>query len=300
MIKLNTNKILVPIDFSATSILALHHACFLAKLTKGEVVLTHIIQKNHEAYNILQTEINMDIDLTDVEANTQNRLEELAKELHKEYGIIVHALISTGNISIEIVKICNNQKCGLIVMGTQGYSAIEMVFIGSNTLKVLGASKVPIMSVRTITNKTGYRNIVIPIDSSLHSRQKVNLAIELCRDFGAHLNILGMTDETDSNFEMKLGVIFKQIKELAEKRNVGVSCQLETNISNRAKATLAYTEKVKGDMIIIMSDQDVEYTGIFLGQYEQQIVNFSTVPVLTVIPNEDSDLTYGTPGVAGW
>jgi nucleotide-binding universal stress UspA family protein len=242
----------------------------------------------------------MDIDLKDVEANTQNRLEELAKELHKEYGIIVHALISTGNISIEIVKICNNQKCGLIVMGTQGYSAIEMVFIGSNTLKVLGASKVPIMSVRTITNKTGYRNIVIPIDSSLHSRQKVNLAIELCRDFGAHLNILGMTDETDSNFEMKLGVIFKQIKELAEKRNVGVSCQLETNISNRAKATLAYTEKVKGDMIIIMSDQDVEYTGIFLGQYEQQIVNFSTVPVLTVIPNEDSDLTYGTPGVAGW
>jgi len=300
MIKLNTNKILVPIDFSATSILALHHACFLAKLTKGEVVLTHIIQKNHEAYNILQTEINMDIDLKDVEANTQNRLEELAKELHKEYGIIVHALISTGNISIEIVKICNNQKCGLIVMGTQGYSAIEMVFIGSNTLKVLGASKVPIMSVRTIANKTGYRNIVIPIDSSLHSRQKVNLAIELCRDFGAHLNILGMTDETDSNFEMKLGVIFKQIKELAEKRNVGVSCQLETNISNRAKATLAYTEKVKGDMIIIMSDQDVEYTGIFLGQYEQQIVNFSTVPVLTVIPNEDSDLTYGTPGVAGW
>ncbi|MFN6038924.1 MAG: universal stress protein, partial [Bacteroidota bacterium] len=49
MTNLNTKKILVPLDFSDTSMNAVRHACFLARLTKGDVLLTHIIPKNHEA-----------------------------------------------------------------------------------------------------------------------------------------------------------------------------------------------------------------------------------------------------------
>ena len=185
-------------------------------------------------------------------------------------------------------------------MGTQGYSALEMIFIGSNTMKVLGASKNPVMSVRTPASENGYRNIVLPIDSSTHSRQKVNLAIELCHDFGARLHVIGMTDDMDSSFEMKLGVIFNQIEKIADVRKVFVSTSIIRNPDNNAKATLKYAEEVNGDLIIIMSDQDVEYTGIFLGPYASQVINFSKVPVLTVMPVQTTDITFATPGTASW
>jgi nucleotide-binding universal stress UspA family protein len=300
MLTLNTRKILVPIDFSETSMLAIRHACFLAKLTRGEVLLVHVISRNHEAYSVVQPELHLDLDLKEVGTTIENRLEAMAAELRKEFGVPIATEVSSGNVSMEIVKISKEENCGLVVMGTQGYSALEMIFIGSNTMKVLGGSKIPVMSVRTEANKNGYKNIVLPIDSSQHSRQKVNLAIELCHDFGAHLHVLGLTDDYDSNFEMKLNVIFEQIEELAKKRNVAATHKMMINPDNKAKATLKYAEEVKSDLVIIMSDQDVEYTGIFLGPFASQIINFSKIPVLTVMPEDLNDISFSTPGTASW
>ena len=300
MLKLDTRKILVPMDFSDTSTFAIRHACFLAKYTKGEVLLLHVISKSHEVYNVIQPELHVDVNMKQLGSLLEKRLETLASDLKREYGIPVTTEVATGNVSMEIVKAAEETKCGLIVMGTQGYSALEMIFIGSNTMKVLGASKIPVMSVRTPASKHGYKHIVLPIDSSQHSRQKVNIAIELCHDFGAHLHVVGMTDSTDSNFEMKLNVIFRQIEEFAAKRNVVCTHKLINNPSNKAKATLQFADEVKGDLILIMSDQDVEYTGIFLGPFASQVINFAKMPVLTIMPEDLNDINFSTPGVAGW
>jgi nucleotide-binding universal stress UspA family protein len=300
MLKLNTKRILVPIDFSETSQLAIRHACFLAKINRGEVLLLHVVARNLETYGVIQPEINLDISYKNIAVAVEKKLEQLAADLRNEFGIPVLTEVSTGNVSLEVVKICEEEKCGLVVMGTQGYSALEMIFIGSNTMKVLGASKVPVMSVRTPESENGYRNIVLPLDSSTHSRQKVNLAIELCHDFGSQLHVVGMTDSDESSFEMKLGVIFNQIEKLAEERKVYTTTKILHNPDNKAKATLKYTEEVNGDLIIIMSDQDVEYTGIFLGPYASQVINYSKVPVLTVMPEQTTDITFATPGTAGW
>jgi nucleotide-binding universal stress UspA family protein len=300
MIKLATKRILVPVDFSETSLLALRHACFLAQLTKGEVFLLHVIQRNHEVYNVIQPELNIDVAMKDVAGVLEKRLAALAKELHHEFGITVRDLVSSGNVSLEVVKICQEEKCTMIIMGTQGYSALEMIFIGSVTMKVLGASKVPVMSVRSAASKSGYKNVILPIDSSQHSRQKVSMAIDLCHEFGARLFVLGLTDEDDSNFDMKLGIIFRQVEELAARKNVQVTHHMEKDVANRAKATLKYAERVNGDLIIIMSDQDVELSGIFLGPFSQQVINYSKIPVLTVMPEENNDISFSTPGTASW
>lgn len=300
MIKLITQKILVPVDFSDTSILALRHACFLAKLTKGEVLLVHIIQKNHEAFGVIEPNVHLDDSMKDVANLMEKRLRQLAHDLHHEFGIVVKDIVSNGNVSMELVKIGKEEKCTLIVMGTQGYSALEMIFIGSNTLKVLSGSNIPVMSVRTPADKDGYNNIVLPIDSSQHSRQKVNAAIDLCHEFGAKLHVLGLTDSSDSNFDMKLKTIFAQIEDLAKKQNVVATHELIEVPPNKAKATLAFADKVKADLIMIMSDQDVEYTGIFLGPYAQQVINFAKVPVITMKPEDSNDISFSTPGAAGW
>jgi nucleotide-binding universal stress UspA family protein len=300
MLKLNTKRILVPVDFSETSTFAIRHACFLARITRGEVLLLHIIAKNHETFNVIQSELQFDANMKTLAMAMEKKLEILAHEIREEFGIPVACEVSSGNVSMEIVKICKEEKCGLVVMGTQGYSALEMIFIGSNTMKVLGASSVPVMSVRSITNENGYRNVILPIDSSAHSRQKVNLAIELCHDYGAQLHVLGLSDGENSSFEMKLGVIFDQIAEIAESRKVFTTHKIISNSSNKAKSTLKYTEEVNGDLIIIMSDQEVEYTGIFLGPYASQVINYAKVPVLTVMPTQTSDIYFATPGTAGW
>jgi len=52
MINLNTNKILIPVDFSPVGVRAISHGAFLAKLTKGELILLHV-QKKTELLDII-------------------------------------------------------------------------------------------------------------------------------------------------------------------------------------------------------------------------------------------------------
>lgn len=51
MIKVNTKKVLVPIDFSLTAMRAIKHAAFIVKSTKGELLLLHV-QKKSDQYSV--------------------------------------------------------------------------------------------------------------------------------------------------------------------------------------------------------------------------------------------------------
>ena len=50
-------KILIPIDFSETSMLAIEHAGFTAQLFKAELVLLHVVEKHWEQFSIVAPEL---------------------------------------------------------------------------------------------------------------------------------------------------------------------------------------------------------------------------------------------------
>ena len=98
-----------------------------------------------------------------------------------------------------------------------------------------------------------------------------------------------------------MGVVMNQIKELAKKQNVIATSEIIKGVKNRAKATIAQAEKTKSDLIIIMTDQEAEISGFFLGPYAQQVIHHSDIPVIAITPeqNTDSDVSImsGTSGI---
>ena len=58
MNKVKTNKILIPVDFSKTSLYAIKYAAFTAKLTKGEVILLHV-QKKSDLIDIIMPALKL-------------------------------------------------------------------------------------------------------------------------------------------------------------------------------------------------------------------------------------------------
>ena len=72
------------------------------------------------------------------------------------------------------------------------------------------------------------------------------------------------------------------------------------NVKNRATATVNYCEKNGGDLVIIMTDQDAELSGFFLGPYSQQIIHLSKVPVIAIKPKDlFVDSVSYLPGTSG-
>lgn len=301
MIHFNSSKILIPVDFSETSLLAIKHGAFLAQLTKGDVYLIHVVNKIYENYAVVEEPLGLNIkdELTN---KVNERLNVLAKEIETIHGVNVTSIISYGNPTTEIIFNAKEINASLIVMGTHGYSPLEELVIGSNALKVITKSNCPVMTMSEKATKLGYSNILIPIDTTVHSRQKVVYAMEIAKQFAAHVHCVGLLTASEENERNGMEVIMGQIEKLAKEKHVICSTDILENVKNRAVSTIKYGEKVNADLIIIMTDQDAELSGFFLGPYSQQIIHLAKVPVIAIKPEEHPDtinftLLSGTSGL---
>ena len=108
MINLKTKKILVPYDFSETSENAVKHAALIAALTKGELIILNVQNKN-ELLNILLPILNIKKP-SEISEFLAEKLSNEASRIEKKYGVKTSSIFSTGRISTEIISICDELK----------------------------------------------------------------------------------------------------------------------------------------------------------------------------------------------
>lgn len=277
-------KILIPIDFSETSLLAIEHGAFMAKLFKAELILLHVLEKHWESFNIVVPEVVIE-NLSEFTDKIEAKLNELAENIRKEYGVLSTIISATGNIFNEIIEASKDSKADLVIMGTHGVSGFEEFFVGSNTYKVVTKSVCPVISVQTHAKKIGFKDILLPIDNSLHSRQKVNYAIGLAKQYGSKIHIVGLLDTDDIIVAKKMDIILDQVQKYIEENELSFSREI-LNGKNQSVTTLKYADKVNADLIVIMTDQEEDLSGFFIGPYAQQVVNHSKIPVMSIKPHE--------------
>jgi nucleotide-binding universal stress UspA family protein len=284
MITINTNKILIPIDFSETSLRAIKHGAFIAKQNNGELILLHVQRKN-ELLDIILPAVNIK-DVSVITNFLEDKLEKMAADIQKQYGIPVSVEVSMGNITSEIVNYADETGCGLIVMGTQGSdSENDILFLGSNAYRTLTKSDIPVMAVRTPAEATGYGSILIPVDASPHSRQKVNATLEFASKFASHVHVLGILGKDEADYEYKLKVIIPQIQKLAKEKNLSCTGEIIFD-GDFAHQTIKYAEKIKADLIVCMRDESRDFPRSILGTYAHTLLNDSKIPVLCIPPEE--------------
>jgi nucleotide-binding universal stress UspA family protein len=301
MIQFHSSKILIPVDFSETSQLAIRHGAFTAQLTKGDVYLLHVVNAQYMAQNLFVPMVTFSSN-NNIENKAEEKLAQLAEEVKNEYGIRTECIIKTGNPSAEIVATAKEIEASLIVMGTHGYSPLEELVIGSVALKVLTKSLCPTMAMSSEATHKGYNKILLPIDTSAHTRQKVNYTLEMARRFSATVHAVAILGTGEEDEKPSIELILHQIHKLAQEKGVAFHSDVLSNVKNRATATVNYTEKVGADLMVIMTDQDAEISGFFLGPYAQQVIHLSKIPVIAIKPEEHPEdvnftLLSGTSGI---
>lgn len=285
-------KVLIPIDFSETSLIAIEHGAFTAQLFKADIVLLHVVEKHWEKFSIVAPEMRVE-QPGDLANAIEKRLEEVAAGIRSKYGVKSTCITSDGNIFSEIVAVSKEHDIDLVFMGTHGTSGVVEFFVGSNTYKVVTESVCPVISVRAHADKVGFKNIVLPIDDSAHSRQKVNHAVVMAKQFAAKIHILGLADSSDEGELKKFEIKLDQIEDYLKKCELTYT-RKTINGGNQAKVSYDYAKSVNGDLIVIMTDQDENITGRLLGTYAQQIVNHSKIPVMSIQPKE-GNIPYAMP-----
>ncbi|MES2591799.1 MAG: universal stress protein [Bacteroidota bacterium] len=275
-------KILIPIDFSETSMLAIEHAAHTAQLFQAELILLHVVEKHWEKFSIVVPEMRINPP-DDIINAIEKRLEDVAVNIRSEYGIKSMCITASGTIFTEIISVSQEYNVDLIIMGTHGASGFAEFFVGSNAYKVVTSAECPVISVQSHATKLGFANILLPIDDSNHSRQKVNHAITLAKHFSSKIHVVGLDDFEDEKDLHKFEIKLDQVEDYIHK--YGLTCTRKTiKGKNQATMTADYSQTVAADLIIIMTDQEENITGRLMGTYAQQIVNHSKIPVMSIQP----------------
>jgi nucleotide-binding universal stress UspA family protein len=253
---------------------------------ESEIILLHV-QKKNDLIEVVFPAMKIEGSLM-IQDFLEKKVEKIAEQIRKQHGISVISKVVIGSIIPAISEMAEENNAGLIIMGTHGSDSTGDFLLGNNSYRVLLNSDIPVMTVRHEVPEIKYKNILLPIDSSDHSRQKVNSAIEIAEKLGAKLHILGLLAEYEDSYEYKLKVILPQIEKLASKEHVMCTKHIGHN-SNLVEKTLDYADKVNADLIIIMSDQKAGLSRI-LGTYAHQLINNSACPVLSFPPEVHPEL----------
>ncbi len=277
-------SILMPTDFSKTSLLAIEHAAFMARLFKANLFLLHVIEIADTTYNVVDPGLVLK-DFSEIEKIVTSQMDELSNKIKLEYEITITPLCSRGKTASEIVTAVRENDIDLVIMGTHGASGFDEFFMGSNAHKTVTVCPCPVITIQAHSTKVGFANIVMPIDDSLPSRQKVDYTITLAKEFGSKIHILGLLDESWGaelgKFEIKIESIEAAVKD------AGLAYELIIiKGDNLAAEAMNYSKKIDADLIVVLTDHESKLTGMFLGAFAKQIVNHSRIPVMSIRPIE--------------
>ena len=290
-------KILVPVDFTETSEAATSKAIELATLLSAELYLIHVIEDSlyyGAPFNIVpEGQPAISPSLQEIEGVVKEKMDSVRNEINNKYGIMAHTNITSGRVDTEIIDYAKSEHINLIVMGTHGISGFSEVFVGSNAQRVVTLSEIPVLTIQTAINK-GFKKILIPIDNSLHSREKVNIAMKIAELFGSEILVLGLADSHEKKEEDKFKIKLESIEAILNSHNLKFTSTMEHG-ENLADVALNYAEKNNCDLIVINTGHESRTTGIFMGALAQQIVNHSKTPVLSV-RHTQSSFVISTPG----
>lgn len=134
--------ILVPTDFSETSMQAFDYACRFAKENRAKVVALHVVEP---VVPIVADGIVMPFDVALMRSVTE---EELSRLNPDDRTVDFEGMLRDGPAATTIVDIADEIGADLIVMGTHGRRGLRRLLLGSAAEQVLRHSRCPVLFVK--------------------------------------------------------------------------------------------------------------------------------------------------------
>lgn len=140
-------KILVPIDFSDTSVEALKYCISFSQVFNAELVLLHVIEPFVYPPDFSLGQIA--IPTSDYEFDTKaiTELDSLVKQNIPD-SVKTKSVIKTGKPFLEIIETAKEEDVDLIIISSVGRSAVEYVLFGSTAEKVVRKAPCPVLTIR--------------------------------------------------------------------------------------------------------------------------------------------------------
>ena len=278
----NLHNLLVPVDYSQTSLNALDLAIAMSQRHNAEIRLLHVLTPFQEDYVWSDRSLLTDSTEPLVEKETV-KLQKLAETVFADHAVRYSVECRVGIVCDKIVEADEEFNAGLIVIGTHGTAGIRSYFMGLEAYRVVKAASCPVLTVPNHQKWTDFHEIIFPVRPVAGTTDKYDIARLISRKNNAHLTVLGLLDRHD---ELKNEVLTSVLATLTDQLTLdeinGDMLVLETDSAPYSVQQKA--GELRADLIVITADIDTVSRFSLFGPFAEQIINHAQVPVLAIRP----------------
>ena len=272
--------IIVGTDFSKGSYVALELAVDIAKKIHADIQLMWVCREK-----MLYTDDQNNY----VRNLATQKMDDLCEKYQPQLeGTTITPMIMQGKVAPMLAAQAEKANATMIVIGTNGASGFEKYWMGSTAVRIVQEATCPVLSIREGFNfHKSLERILVPLNMSTNSRQKLPVAVKMAKAFDAHIHLLGQYENNSQ--AQTVGIYMKQAETFLQKQNVAYTS--ETMLAkNLPEEALAYADTINADLIVISTEQEQVLSSLFIGTNAQQFVHHSLIPILSVHPADINSL----------
>jgi nucleotide-binding universal stress UspA family protein len=270
--------IIVPVDFSEHSENALKAAASLSRKNNAAIIAVHMMGLSDA---VLTKSSASDLEGMFYAQLTQKRFQEF---LDKDYleGLNVSHTVKNFTVFSELDEVAQEHNADLIVMGSHGNSGLSELFVGSNTEKVVRSSETPVLVIKASTDF----NVQTAIFACDYKSESIPAFTKTMRLFNVlniephlvYINLAGDGFLSTSEIDTRIKYFILQLNDAAVKAS-DITIYADYTVEN---GVFNYAAKMNADLIALPTHGRRGMAHFFSGSIGEDIVNHSTLPVLTV------------------
>ncbi len=268
-------SIIVPIDFSEQSEIALKVAAKLARKNEAELYVLHMLELSPAIMS--GTEYIPQEHIVHLIKISERRFSEfLDKPYLKEINIT--PIIKHYKVFSEVNDLAEKHNVDLIVMGSHGVDGLQEIFIGSNTERVVRNADIPVLVVKGEVENFTPDRFVFACDFKEESVPALKKAVTFAATLGAELKAVYINTPADAF--LSTGDAYQRISKFLSMANLGLEVDIYNDYTVE-KGVLNYAETNAADMIGIPTHGRQGLSHFFMGSIGEDIANHSKIPVVT-------------------
>lgn len=259
-------NVLVPIDFTPVTENALKFALDLSKTHQSSIMLLHVVEYVKE------------------KAAAEQKLNLLIQKYGAGNNIIIDKNVVVGKVLTDIGLIADAIDVDLVVMGTHSVGLWDKIF-GSNAMKVISNSDVPLILTQKGTEFSSINTIVMSLDLVKESIQIARYAAKTAKLFGSKIHLVAQK-QTDEIFIHKTNANLHIVNKYLKENNLNVTVHLLDG-ANFEKSILNFCQEVDADLLAATYYQETFH--ILSSNLVQELAeNPLSLPIMTLNGEETS------------
>lgn len=267
--------ILIPSDFSEAALQTWSTALAFSKAYNADIVMLYVVEP---------PVIALDFDEEPAVMVARKMMADQIQTNGWDKEANITTMVKVGKPYKKILEAALEIDPEMIVMGTNGASGLGEFFVGSNASRIIRSAPCPVVTVRNAQKDYIFERVLLPLDLTKETKEKISKGIEVAKHFNASLHLVSVLSTSSSDIKETLEKQLQVAKDFIENHGVSSTAELITSNDDIGAAVVEYAEKMETDLICIMTQQEKKIKEYFIGTQAEHFVNHSPYPVLSIRP----------------